>query len=81
MAKAKPEVTKDSGEDDLRVWGEVKITVRLGEYESITVALGESRPCANKDRTKTRKRIIDECEELAAKKARKVRTYWLRQST
>lgn len=77
MAKAKPE--RDSGDDGVRVWGEVKLTIRLGEYESVTVSLGESRGCENAKRQKVRKRILDELEDQVEEKARKVRTYWKQQ--
>jgi hypothetical protein len=79
MARATPAVETDSGDDGVRVWGEVKLTIRLGEYESVTVALGESRTVPTGSRRSARQRILDECEDLVEAKARKVRTYWKKQ--
>jgi hypothetical protein len=81
MAKdSKPRIERDSGEDPITctVWGEVKISVRPGDYEGITVAMGESRTAEDnvKSRRKVRRDILAECEEAVLRKANEIKRDW-----
>lgn len=74
--EAPPEAEHD--EDDngrCRVWGEVKINLRLGEYEGLVINLGESRECDDnpKARKAVRKSILKECEAVVVSTATRVR--------
>jgi hypothetical protein len=61
------------------VWGEVKINLRLGEYESLTVNLGESRSCDDneKARKRTRKTILKESSTSVVALATRVKQEYL----
>lgn len=81
MAKdSTPAIKRRSGEDPetCTVWGEVKVSVRPGEYEGITVSLGQSRPAEDnkKSRSKVRREILAECEEAVLRSANKIKRDW-----
>lgn len=79
---AKDAVARRSGVDTTpegaRVWGEVSITVWLGDYESVKVTLGEARTCEDRPvpRKRLRKDILSTCEEEVVRKAKRVRKIW-----
>lgn len=64
------------------VWAEVKVTVRTGEYESATVALGQSLKVegGRVNRRKARRLLLDECESMVVDKALAVRKSWQEQT-
>lgn len=75
--KAAPE--RESGEvSQTRVWGEVRISLRPGEYENITVTMGEARDCEDTPsaRRKTRRAILAECEDAVLTEGEKIRKNW-----
>lgn len=81
MAKdSNPVIERDSGEDPstCTVWGEVKVSVRPGDYEGITVSLGQSRPAEDnkRSRNKVRREILAECEEAVLRTANKIKRDW-----
>lgn len=80
MAK-RPKIDGVSGDiTETRVWGEVKVTVNLGDYESTTISLGEARSCKKEKRARTKQAILDDCEELVVDKVMKVREAWQQKS-
>lgn len=76
--KKRTDIAADSPPEGVRVWGEVSITVNLGDYESAKVTLGEARTCEDteEDRKVTRQDILATCERAVVRKAERVRKIW-----
>lgn len=67
---------------DGTVWAEVKVTVRTGEYESATVALGQSLKVegGRVNRRRARRQLLEECEQAVVDKALAVKESWQTQT-
>ena len=62
---------RQAGSKSIRVWGEVSITVNLGDFNSVKVSFGHERMCEDNDEAITRceRRIHRKNEEVVQVRA------------
>lgn len=64
--------------DGYRIWDEIKITVNLGDYESVSLTTGTSRSVAGNLNAAKRahRRLQREHEAMLSEKVEEVRQLW-----
>lgn len=66
VAPSRSKTGRQTGSKSVRVWGEVSITVNLGDFNSIKVTFGHERMCLDNDEAITR------CERAINRKNQEV---------
>lgn len=79
-----PEIRGTSGEEpDGTVWAEVKVSLKIADYENVGVTLGQSLRVegSRKNRREARRQLLREVESEVVDKALEVREKWRAQTT